>query len=343
MRRIATLAVLLSLVPTAAWGGQDPLDEARGRRDAARAEARALAARVEQLAERYRRAEGRAEQASSMLIDAHRADQEARRRVEHARGILAERASLAYRVGPGEFLTVILGANSLADLFTIREILQRAFAGDVDRIAGALDDRTETLRAGRAVERWKRRLMADQRRLAAMRAELEEALSRAQSAAATAELRVEALEALEARRRELAEAEQRAQERTRVVRSLDEDLATLLERLGPNGGRGCAIPQGLRGTGRGFEGISSWYGWDFAGRPTASGAIFDPRLFTAAHRTLPLNSYLLVRRGDRCAKVLVNDRGPFIEGRVLDLSKGAADYLGVSLTHVEAEILVPTD
>jgi rare lipoprotein A (peptidoglycan hydrolase) len=340
MRRTAIIAVLLSLLPTAAWGGQEPLSDTRARRDAAWAEARALAARVDQLSERYRRAEARAEQASAMLVDAHRADQEAVRRVEGARGILAERASVAYRVGPGGFVTVLLGANSLSDLFTIREILQRAFAGDVDRIAAALDDRAETLQAGRAVERWKRRLVAQQRRLAAMRAELEEALVRARRAAEEADLEVAELEA---RARELAEAERRAQERTRVVRSLDEDLATLLARLGPNGGRGCAIPDTLERTGETFEGISSWYGWDFAGRPTASGAIYDPRLFTAAHRTLPLNSYLLVRRGDRCAKVLVNDRGPFIEGRVLDLSKGAADYLGVSLTHVEAEILVPTD
>jgi hypothetical protein len=164
----------------------------------------------------------------------------------------------------------------------------------------------------------------------------------AAAAALAADLDVAALEALERKRRELAEAVARAAARARAVRGLEGGLADLLARLGPNGGRGCGIPDTLERTGQRFAGVASWYGWDFAGRPTASGAIFDPRLFTAAHRTLPLNSYLLVRHGDRCAKVLVNDRGPFIEGRVLDLSKGAADYLGVSLHHVEAEILAPT-
>ncbi|HEX6261387.1 MAG TPA: septal ring lytic transglycosylase RlpA family protein, partial [Actinomycetota bacterium] len=135
-------------------------------------------------------------------------------------------------------------------------------------------------------------------------------------------------------------AERRARARAPLITG-GLDQSELLALLGPDGGRGCDIPSGLRGTGSGFEGIASWYGWDFAGRPTASGAIFDPRLFTAAHRTLPLPSFLHVRHGGRCATVLVNDRGPFIEGRVLDLSQASAEYLGVSLSHVEAEILVP--
>lgn len=342
MKRTLTLLVAVSLVPAGAAKAGDPLSEARAERDAARAEATVLAARVERLAERYRRADARAGRAAAMVVDAYREDLAAQGRVDEARGILSERASLAYRVGPGEFLTVLLGATSLADLFTAREVLERAFFGDVDRVAVALDERVHTREAGRAMDRRKRRVLAEQRRLAALRAELEEALALAQEAARAAGLEVGTLETLERERRELAEAEARAAARTRAVRGLDGNLADLLALLGPNGGRGCRIPDTLKRSGGGFEGVSSWYGWDFAGRPTASGAIFDPRLFTAAHRTLPLNSYLLVRHGDRCAKVLVNDRGPFIEGRVLDLSKGAADYLGVSLHHVEAEILAPT-
>jgi rare lipoprotein A len=81
------------------------------------------------------------------------------------------------------------------------------------------------------------------------------------------------------------------------------------------------------------EGVASWYGGEddgFAGRPTASGEIFDPEQFTCAHRTLPLGSFVEVENlanGKRTV-LRVNDRGPFIKGRVLDLSKRGAQELG---------------
>ena len=71
--------------------------------------------------------------------------------------------------------------------------------------------------------------------------------------------------------------------------------------------------------------------------------IFDPRLFTAANRWLPFGTFLRVTYGGRCAIVLVNDRGPYgNEERVIDLSEAAAQYLGVGVSYVHAEILVPT-
>lgn len=81
------------------------------------------------------------------------------------------------------------------------------------------------------------------------------------------------------------------------------------------------------------EGMASWYGGDgdgFAGRPTASGEIFDPEQFTCAHRTLPLGSFVEVENllNRKRAVLRVNDRGPFIKGRVLDLSRRGAEELG---------------
>src|SRR5690606_37750498 len=81
----------------------------------------------------------------------------------------------------------------------------------------------------------------------------------------------------------------------------------------------------------------------FDGRPTASGAIFDQQGWTVAHRTLPLGTILLVTRGEASVLVLVNDRGPFVGGRVLDLSKGGAEALGTiraGVAHVTARVLV---
>jgi rare lipoprotein A (peptidoglycan hydrolase) len=78
-------------------------------------------------------------------------------------------------------------------------------------------------------------------------------------------------------------------------------------------------------------GIASWYGQHWQGRETASGARFNWRKLTAAHRTLPLNTPVRVtnRENGRSVIVLINDRGPYIDGRVIDLSLAAAKQLGM--------------
>lgn len=90
----------------------------------------------------------------------------------------------------------------------------------------------------------------------------------------------------------------------------------------------------IRGLGQAaghFSGAASWYGGYFNGRKTADGTIYDERNMTAAHRSLPLGTKLLVmnrRTGDSCV-VKVNDRGPYIDGRIIDLSKAAARQLNM--------------
>lgn len=77
-------------------------------------------------------------------------------------------------------------------------------------------------------------------------------------------------------------------------------------------------------------GTASWYGRDFDGKPTASGEIFDSRKLTAAHKEIPLGSIVLVRNMENNKEVLVtiNDRGPFVAGRVLDVSEYGSELLG---------------
>ncbi|MBX3476637.1 MAG: septal ring lytic transglycosylase RlpA family protein [Brevundimonas sp.] len=78
-------------------------------------------------------------------------------------------------------------------------------------------------------------------------------------------------------------------------------------------------------------GLASWYGDAFNGRPTATGEIFDMHALTAAHKTLPLPGLVEVTNmaNGRRAVLRVNDRGPFVDGRILDLSRGAAQELGL--------------
>lgn len=77
-------------------------------------------------------------------------------------------------------------------------------------------------------------------------------------------------------------------------------------------------------------GIASWYGESFHGAPTANGEIFDMNALTAAHPTLPLPSLVQIVNTENGREVVVrvNDRGPFVDGRAIDLSKAAADKLG---------------
>lgn len=78
-------------------------------------------------------------------------------------------------------------------------------------------------------------------------------------------------------------------------------------------------------------GIASWYGPGFHGNLTANGEVYDMNGISAAHKTLPLGTVVRVidRETGRSIVVRINDRGPFIEGRIIDLSKGAAEELGM--------------
>jgi len=94
------------------------------------------------------------------------------------------------------------------------------------------------------------------------------------------------------------------------------------------------------------EGYASWYGPKFHGSRTASGERFNMYEMTAAHRTLPFGTYVKVTRLDTGQWVIVriNDRGPFVRGRIIDLSKKAAEKLGIvrdGLARVRVEVVQP--
>lgn len=79
------------------------------------------------------------------------------------------------------------------------------------------------------------------------------------------------------------------------------------------------------------EGVASWYGPRFHGKPKSCGEIFNMHGISAAHKTLPIPSVVRVTnvRNGTSVKLLVDDRGPFVDDRIIDLSKGAATYLGI--------------
>lgn len=114
----------------------------------------------------------------------------------------------------------------------------------------------------------------------------------------------------------------------------------------PSVGRGEATEHGAeaRPTGSLEEGYASWYGAPFHGRRASNGELYDMHKFTAAHRTLPFNTVVRVTnlQNGRSAVVRINDRGPFVENRIIDLSFAAAremDAIGPGVVPVRLEIL----
>jgi rare lipoprotein A len=90
--------------------------------------------------------------------------------------------------------------------------------------------------------------------------------------------------------------------------------------------------------------VASWYGPGFAGHPTSSGETYNPEGLTAASKTLPLGSHVRVTNPDtgRSVVVRINDRGPFVRGRSLDLSHGAAKQIGLTGKGVGRVEVTPT-
>jgi len=104
----------------------------------------------------------------------------------------------------------------------------------------------------------------------------------------------------------------------------------------PVSSRPSAPPSATVGEGWTEKGIASWYGEPYHGRRTASGEVYDMHDMTAAHKTLPFGTVVKVDRRDTGADVTVriNDRGPFIQGRIIDLSYAAAKVIDLDIDGV---------
>ena len=279
-----------------------------------RARRQVLIQRIAALTDEAARARARADDAQHRLLLTNIA-------LAHARDTVARYAVDAY----------IDGVQDAEDKQLRRKAWATALASTDMRVLGefrAARDAAEKQRASaRAVLAESRQLTAE---LDAARAALERTIAD--------RLRIERA-AEKASRRAVSRAVSTGVPRHRRATMSQADLMRTYQ-FGPATG----VPAGLVATGEVLEGRASWYGPGFDGRPTASGAIFDQEGWTVAHRTLPLGTILLISHGGRSVVALVNDRGPFVSGRILDLSHGVAAYLGTvhaGVAPVRAEILVP--
>lgn len=155
------------------------------------------------------------------------------------------------------------------------------------------------------------------------------------------------VESLKQRRQELehqAQAESRSLEsdrrelEARIQKEQEEDERLLASMAPvaeipyePDGPVEVAPPPGLAPTGIVLTGVASWYGPGFHGNRTANGEIYNMNAYTAAHKTLPFNTWVKVTAANgRSVFVRINDRGPYVGGRIIDLSKAGAEAIGIS-------------
>jgi hypothetical protein len=336
---VLTLAAVLAASPAHAHDVEDLIAEAGDLPEVRRLVR--LHDELHDLLARYEPLERKIGRSWLETVQTIREAEEAAGAAEAARSRLDQRVRAAYEFGPGGSIEALLGAETFADLAMISEYTARTLAVDDEVLRETLV--AEAVLAARRAQAEAHRAALTPRldRLREMLAEMQRKVDEAAVQARRAHVEQQALDALE---RQVADAVSRAGSWDLGVIDYGQDQSHLLALLGPTGGQTCETPEGLVETGESFSGYASWYGWEFGGQPTATGAIFDPRLFTAANRWLPFGSFLRVHHGDRCAIVLINDRGPYgrLE-RVIDLSQAAAQYLGVGVSWVDAEILVSRD
>ena len=216
-----------------------------------------------------------------------------------------------------------------------------AIAEADDEVIATLDAALRAIRAEeQAAQSALDRARAAESRLTAARSDLEATLA--------------SVEALEAEARANAEARRLAElarptppippGATRRHREATAHQAELMQRFPFGPLPAATMAAGLLTTGQVVEGMASWYGPGFDGRPTASGAVYDQEGWTVASKELPLGTILLITHNDRAVLALVNDRGPYVAGRVLDLSHAVATALGTvgpGVAWVRAEVVVP--
>jgi rare lipoprotein A len=303
-----------------------------------------LTARLTSLISQLRSLDRKVEQASNGVANATVELQKAEERTAASKAILSARAREAYKRGAGlaEF-AILFDTRTVGEMLSASRLMGDSIAADRHAYDQAVAS-VEAL-AKRKEELTNRRedLFASSARLEQVRAQVSAALSSEQQILANAQAELAALEE-ERRREEAALSAGTAARRAARQLQLDRKLESLLAWMEPASGPAGFVPAGLRSSGVTTTGVASWYGPGFDGRRASSGATYRQDQLTAASLVLPFGTFLKVIRGGRSVVVVITDRGPYVPGRVLDLSLAAARAIGIAgVTSVEMEILVPVE
>ncbi len=262
------------------------------------------------------------------LADANDRLDEARARYDATMGMFESRLSAIYKLGGGEAYSVIFSSEGYGD--TLSRLSYLATISENDRkLVNRVKSESEEIQAlQHQVDTLKQESAAGLAGLQEQKAQLESQIGAGQKSIndATTEL-------AQAKIREEAEAAQAA-----TAESLNGQIAGL-EDSDATVSIGDGPPAGLNPSGIILSGVASWYGPGFNGQRTASGETYNMYAYTAASKTLPFGTWLKVSFNGRSVFVRINDRGPYVGGRILDLSYTAAQALGLDgIGYVTAEI-----
>ncbi|MHB8159938.1 MAG: septal ring lytic transglycosylase RlpA family protein [Thermoleophilia bacterium] len=240
------------------------------------------------------------------------------------------RISAIYKLGESNYLAVMLSSEDMSDAFARASYLSRISEND-GRLVKQVKAQAESIRQMREkVDDLKQSQAEDVKGLIIRRQQIESQIS-----SGKAEIDSQMADLTRAQAREQQQELERAAEESTAV-----DGGNIYSSLmGPSIIVSSQPPAGLQPTGASISGIASWYGPGFQGNTTANGEIYDMYGYTAAHKSLPFNTWLKVTHEGRSVFVRINDRGPYIGGRIIDLSLASAQAIGISgIGFVSAEV-----
>lgn len=242
-------------------------------------------------------------------------------------------AEVDFEKAESRYIDLAISTYKMDDPTQVALILSSASLDDMSRAAQAASFRAsamsesivEVARARATAERIERTIATRRERLVAEQARADELLDEVRATLAQRKERLASL---------------RHQIKRLEAEALQASRQQLMQGLGGSG-PSLGIPDGFVGTGIVIEGIASWYGPGFEGNTTASGDVFDSSLYTVASKELPFGTWLFVQHEGRGVAVVVNDRGPYVGDRILDLSRAAAQAIGISgIGWVSAEVIL---
>jgi len=254
---------------------------------------------------------------------------EARRTLMSAQRAYRERMVGMYKSRIASPLTVLLTAQTMSDFYSRVFMLTRIAQRDKRAYADAAVAAAEAEFQAAYLDDLKAQDVALRQLQRATLQELDAAL--AEQRALVDRLTEEALRELEAKRAVIARTRKEWLDSSVPLDSEIRQVPVVVEPYDDRVYLGTEHqPRRYRSLGRTETAVCSWYGNEFHGRLTACGQIYNQNDFTCASKTLPFGTRLALTRGDRRIVVVVTDRGPFIAGRDLDLSRAAAQALGFS-------------
>ncbi len=285
-------------------------------------------AQIAELDSRIAAADQYLNQRRTELADATSRLREAEDRYNATLGLYEGRISAIYKMGDENYYAVVMSSDDFSDALSRISYLSKVSEND-ERLVTRVKLEAEAVRSTHAqVDSLKQSQAEDVSTLKLEKQNLE-----SQAANEKGSIDSKLLEMVQVRTREQEDEARRVAEESSDSGNFNPGYYS------PSFSVSNLPPAGMQPTGITMSGVASWYGPGFQGNTTANGEIYNMNAFTAAHKSLPFNTWLKITHDGRSVFVRINDRGPYVGGRIIDLSFASAQAIGISgIGYVNAEI-----